>query len=227
MSHLKIKQIAGPSNGKQGGIIVFDNTSPKWSSDLTSAIQLPAGTQAQRPVTPTDGLLRFNSDTDRIEAYEDGAWRHITTNHFADLEDGPGELQAGKAIRVNNDGSGLEYALFPTGLRKYRFRVNFTGTTPSSVQDLPEGWSIVVSGETLTVTHNLNTIPAFSSTFGASSIYAGEYVHRISGAGAAAAVSLRYNPNDLTKCTVFNVSTNSTGSASGTHAFIELYFLVV
>ena len=40
----------------------------------TGYFDLPAGTTAQRPGTPADGMLRLNTDTDSAEIYNDGSW---------------------------------------------------------------------------------------------------------------------------------------------------------
>ena len=47
--------------------------SPTFTGDVvinsTSAVQIPSGTTAQRPTSPTAGDLRFNSDTSSAEIY--------------------------------------------------------------------------------------------------------------------------------------------------------------
>lgn len=43
-------------------------------SFLTGAIALPAGTQAQRPNPGTNGDIRYNSDNNRGEIFENGDW---------------------------------------------------------------------------------------------------------------------------------------------------------
>lgn len=40
----------------------------------TEYILLPSGTTAQRPVTPTDGMIRYNNDNQALEVYEGGSW---------------------------------------------------------------------------------------------------------------------------------------------------------
>ena len=42
--------------------------------DTTTALVLPAGTNAQRPSSPLDGMLRFNQDTDKVEVYDGTDW---------------------------------------------------------------------------------------------------------------------------------------------------------
>lgn len=44
----------------------------------TSATKLQAGTTAERPGTPANGMLRYNSDENSFEGYIDGAWGGIS-----------------------------------------------------------------------------------------------------------------------------------------------------
>ena len=43
----------------------------------TGALKLPAGTTAEEPGTPANGMIRYNSDTDQFEGYAGGAWGTI------------------------------------------------------------------------------------------------------------------------------------------------------
>ena len=45
----------------------------------TGSFIIPTGTTAQRPGTPTTGMIRFNSDTSRFEGYNGTAWVPIDT----------------------------------------------------------------------------------------------------------------------------------------------------
>jgi|TARA_R100000084_G_scaffold73788_1_gene33082 hypothetical protein len=66
----------GTGNNAPGAfdILVGRSGSYSLSSAMASAMQLPAGTTAQRPGSPVNGMLRYNSDTSKIEAYAGGAW---------------------------------------------------------------------------------------------------------------------------------------------------------
>ena len=44
----------------------------------TAAITVPVGTTAQRP-TGVNGMIRYNSNTSRFEAYVNGSWQWINT----------------------------------------------------------------------------------------------------------------------------------------------------
>lgn len=56
-------------------------TSGEVSDDAnisTGAFDLPAGTTAQRPASPTDGNIRYNTDLDTTEIYAEGAWGKVS-----------------------------------------------------------------------------------------------------------------------------------------------------
>ena len=43
----------------------------------TGQIKLPEGTTAERSGSPADGMIRFNSDTNRYEGYANSAWGNL------------------------------------------------------------------------------------------------------------------------------------------------------
>src|SRR6056300_1542578 len=45
----------------------------------TDAIRLPSGNDAQRPGTPANGDIRYNTDQSRIEGYSNGAWANMAS----------------------------------------------------------------------------------------------------------------------------------------------------
>ncbi len=45
--------------------------------NTTTALQLPAGTTGERPGSPTNGDIRYNSTTSSFEGYAGGAWGSI------------------------------------------------------------------------------------------------------------------------------------------------------
>ena len=58
--------------------------------DSTNTILVPKGTEAQRPTTPNNGHLRYNTDDDQFEAYQNGAWREL---RFKEPNQDPGITQ--------------------------------------------------------------------------------------------------------------------------------------
>ena len=43
----------------------------------TGFVLIPKGTTAQRPVSPVDGEMRYNTDTSQFEGYANGAWGQL------------------------------------------------------------------------------------------------------------------------------------------------------
>jgi hypothetical protein len=58
------------------GDVGIGTSAPEASLDVstTDALILPRGTDAQQPGTPVNGMLRYNEDNNKFEAYENGAW---------------------------------------------------------------------------------------------------------------------------------------------------------
>ena len=63
--------------------------------DSTNTMLVPKGTTAQRPSTPVNGHLRYNTDDDRFEVYESGSWEGVRST-------GPGPV----SVVQQNLGSG-------------------------------------------------------------------------------------------------------------------------
>lgn len=72
MALIKIKQINN-APATTGGIVVYDGTNNVWSNNDDGAVQVSAGTTAQRP-TGNNGLVRYNDTLNCLEAYVDGSW---------------------------------------------------------------------------------------------------------------------------------------------------------
>tara|TARA_R100000458_G_C8251907_1_gene228703 strand:- start:858 stop:1322 length:465 start_codon:yes stop_codon:yes gene_type:complete len=43
----------------------------------TGSIQLPSGSTAQRPASPTNGDIRYNNSDHQVEAYKNGTWLNV------------------------------------------------------------------------------------------------------------------------------------------------------
>ena len=63
---------------------LFTNHYGRAVMDLTGGLRLPKGTEAQRPQTSSvrnpdgaDGFIRYNTDTNSIEALIDGVWEVV------------------------------------------------------------------------------------------------------------------------------------------------------
>lgn len=58
--------------------------------DSTNVMLVPKGTEAQRPTSPNNGHIRYNTDDDQFEAYQNGAWREL---RFKEPNQDPGITQ--------------------------------------------------------------------------------------------------------------------------------------
>jgi len=106
----------------------------------TDAIFVPSGTTAQRPGTPSNGYLRYNSDDAQFEGYADGAWG---------------------AIAGSGSGSAIEPQIFAGDGSTVNFTLTSAPTTENNLLVFIDGVfqahdSYSVSGTTLT----FSTAPA-------------------------------------------------------------------
>ena len=63
-----VRSLDAGSTAEVDGTMIFNSA---------SQIALPVGTQAERPVTPVDGSVRFNTDTQLWEGYAAGGWGQL------------------------------------------------------------------------------------------------------------------------------------------------------
>ena len=62
-------ELSGNTVANPGGDIVLDPSSQTVTINGTGSLTLPKGTTAQRPGSPTAGMIRYNTDTSVFEAY--------------------------------------------------------------------------------------------------------------------------------------------------------------
>lgn len=125
----------------------------------TGAIDVAAGTTAQRPGSPSAGMFRFNSQTSEFEGYDGSAWGEIggsaATSGTADLLDiasssGTGGGSAtfnGSAYRFKLVTKGTSTAVTPVNAEILRVSINGVMQQPndgSGQGDMTDGY--VVSG---------------------------------------------------------------------------------
>jgi len=58
--------------------------------DTASCMLVPKGTTAERPSSPNNGHLRYNTDDDQFEVYQNSAWREL---RFKEPNQDPGIIQ--------------------------------------------------------------------------------------------------------------------------------------
>jgi len=63
----------------QGSWLVLTGAGPNANviCSAANALRIASGTTAQRPATPVNGDLRYNSTLNVLEGYENGAWRTL------------------------------------------------------------------------------------------------------------------------------------------------------
>jgi hypothetical protein len=66
----------------------------------TGHIQLPSGSTAQRPASPINGLLRYNTNSQELENYENN-WKKIIKGNVGDWAYKEGPISFNSAYRVN------------------------------------------------------------------------------------------------------------------------------
>lgn len=59
-------------------------------AESTNSMLVPKGTEAERPATPNNGQVRYNTDDDQFEFYQNGAWREV---RFKEPNQDPGIVQ--------------------------------------------------------------------------------------------------------------------------------------
>ena len=158
MSQVKIKQLLGPVGTNQGSLVVYDSRVSCWSSDISSAILLPRGDSLSRPSNPANGMLRYNTDLNLVETYENNNWiasGNIST--FATLSDGPGSLQAGMGIKVNSLGTALQYYAISGGVSLFSALADGPGSLQAN-----QGIKVNSSGTSLQYYSVLSTFASLS-----------------------------------------------------------------
>ena len=89
--------------GTATSFLVVDPTATtglNYTSNITSAAQAPVGDSLQRPLTPSQGQFRFNSDLDLMEVYAAGQWIPIGA-----------AIQAGLGINLSGSAPNEMYKL--------------------------------------------------------------------------------------------------------------------
>lgn len=221
MSQLKLKQISNPSIGDSGTFILYDGNKLSWSNQTLSGVLLPSGNISERPENIQNGVLRYNSETSSIELYENQSWNNVlkTSQSFSGNE--------GSYIKVKSDASGVEFVQAPlSNVISYRFKVIFDGTNPATsntFDEIPSGWSLTLATtDDVIVEHNLNKVPIGAMYFGMFPS-TGQYRSRTIGTASS---EIQYNLSNLNSCTVTNVTSNTSGSMSGSHCYVQLWFTV-
>jgi hypothetical protein len=197
MSQLRLKQIAGPADSKDGSVIIFDSNKPHWSTDLTSSLKLPKGTTLQRPTSAEQGMIRFNTTVGGVEFHTGSDWKRLD----ADL-----------SIYMQRYIIRMEYT---------------TDYKVGAISGLPTGWSVVSQGDTSFVLYTgLGRPPGGGAIYGQEfpEFVGGgsptQYQYRAFGS----AVEINYDSSNLNQFSVVGITAKTLiGTDRGGHAYFHFY----
>lgn len=87
------------------GLVGIGTKTPQASLDVagTDAILFPRGTNANRPAVPVNGMMRYNSGTNKYEAYQGGSWQDILTSAVGNVASAVSDTDGDTWIRVSAD----------------------------------------------------------------------------------------------------------------------------
>ena len=115
------RTINGVAFDGTANITVADSTKVPLTS-TTGAAVIPAGTEAQRPASPVNGQLRYNSEKNQFEGYQNGQWGQVG-----------GGVPTEAIIERGSNANG-EYVRFADGTQICTNRVVINRVTPPGVK---------------------------------------------------------------------------------------------
>ena len=130
------------------------------------AIKLPAGTTAQRPATPVNGMFRYNTSSNVFELYANGFWNAVGGSVSGVVDQDLDTYITAELTQGNDDdtfrfynGSVLTADLSPTRFNTDRIHVNTISTegTDADLTLTPNGAGKVIIGD-LEIDQTTNTI---------------------------------------------------------------------
>jgi hypothetical protein len=78
-THKVVNLVAGSASGEAVEFAQFKTPTFTGNVTMTSTgfALIPAGTTAERPVSPANGQIRYNTTTSQFEGYQGGAWGQL------------------------------------------------------------------------------------------------------------------------------------------------------
>ncbi len=120
----------------------------------TGYVQLPAGTTAQRPGSPSNGMMRLNTTTSNVEVYVSGAWKNFQTDPLGSQSNPASSVTALKNSGQNVDGL---YWFSQNGVT-YQAYCLMSSTYDSG------GWVLLYNIDTTQAQNALGGIPSYDNT---------------------------------------------------------------
>jgi hypothetical protein len=127
-------EINGADVEMASGAIVFDDD---------GGIKLPTGNTAARP-TSGNGTIRYNSQTNKFEGYENSSWQNIIGSANA--------RSYRNATTTDSISTGDDTVLFSGA--------SFTATLPTAIGNAGKRFTLIHGGTSLTQIYTLNTTSA-------------------------------------------------------------------
>lgn len=135
-------------------------------TDSTDSVRLPVGTTAQRPVSASNGEMRYNTDTNKVEFYDGGQWVEIVSGPYPFV-----------AYYLVGGGAGGFGGYAATGGAGGGIRSSFAGSSSGGPDGVVESMLAFSSGTTYTITVGAGgarlgngSYPAWAGTGGVTSI---------------------------------------------------------
>lgn len=182
-----VNMTATNTMGLFGGKLVIDPRIPAQQLSArgvidvgaaTDAIVMPYGATSQRPASPVNGMIRYNSETGKFEGYQAGAWADILTGNvnttFLALTDTPASYagSGGMFVKVNSGATALE----------------FTNQVVNSVSGAPAPTGLLLD--------HIGDVTITSPTAGQTLFYSGgQWVNGAGGGGAPAGANTQIQFN--------------------------------
>lgn len=82
MALLKLKQITKPTGGSAGDLVVFNGTDIVWSNEYNGGVGIPSGTVADRPNSPVEGMIRFETDELSLVVFDGTDWKKVGSDSY-------------------------------------------------------------------------------------------------------------------------------------------------
>jgi hypothetical protein len=108
----------------------------------TGAMLVPLGTTAQRPATPVDGMVRFNSTLNSLETYRSGVWTS-SLNNFPGSTQGNPATSAVEIQTFNPTAANGFYWIRQTGSTAFQHYCIFRDFNGAPIQGGP--WTVAFS----------------------------------------------------------------------------------
>jgi|TARA_R110002096_G_C14479212_1_gene713709 hypothetical protein len=71
------QQTTSPRTIQPGAVGIHTGLDDEVKINSTNTLLIPKGTTAQRPASPNNGHMRYNTTSEQFEAYQNGAWRPL------------------------------------------------------------------------------------------------------------------------------------------------------